>query len=111
MHQLEASSDVKFSLPSFSFNSNSIVGLDIGSSSVKAVELALKGKGKEFELTHLGVAKLPSEAIVQGAFLNSAAIVDADPRGDRERQDPHQERRGRGERPLGDRQEGEPARR
>jgi type IV pilus assembly protein PilM len=67
---------VKFALPGFSFNSNSIVGLDIGSSSVKAVELALKGKGKEFELTHLGVAKLPSESIVQGAFLNSGAIVD-----------------------------------
>jgi type IV pilus assembly protein PilM len=65
---------VKFALPSFSFNSNSIVGLDIGSSSVKAVELALKGKG--FELTHLGTANLPSESIVQGAFLNSAAIVD-----------------------------------
>jgi type IV pilus assembly protein PilM len=67
---------VKFALPSFSFNTNAIVGLDIGSSSVKAVELAVKGKGKEFELAHLGVAKLPSESIVQGAFLNSAAIVD-----------------------------------
>jgi len=67
---------VKFALPSISFNSNAIVGLDIGSSSVKAVELALKGKGREFELTHLGVARLPSESIVQGAFLNSAAIVD-----------------------------------
>jgi type IV pilus assembly protein PilM len=67
---------VKFSLPSFSFNSNSVVGLDIGSSTVKAVELAIKGKGRDFELTHLGVAKLPSESIVQGAFLNSSAIVD-----------------------------------
>jgi type IV pilus assembly protein PilM len=67
---------VKFSLPSFSFNPNSIVGLDIGSSMVKAVELSMKGRGKDFELTHLGVAKLPSEAIVQGAFLNSGAIVD-----------------------------------
>jgi type IV pilus assembly protein PilM len=67
---------VKFALPSFSFNSDSIVGLDIGSSSVKAVELAFKGKGKDFELTHLGTAKLPSESIVQGAFLNSGAIVD-----------------------------------
>jgi type IV pilus assembly protein PilM len=53
------------------------VGLDIGSSSVKAVELVRKGKNNEFELTHLGVAPLPSEAIVQGAFLNSTAIVDA----------------------------------
>jgi type IV pilus assembly protein PilM len=44
---------------------------------VKAVELVTKGKNKEFELVHLGVAKLPPEAIVQGAFLNSSAIVDA----------------------------------
>jgi type IV pilus assembly protein PilM len=52
------------------------VGLDIGSSSVKAVELSRRGRGKEFELTHLGVASMPAEAIVQGAFLNSSAIVE-----------------------------------
>jgi len=55
--------------------SNSIIGLDIGSSSVKAVELTAKAKG--IELQHVGVAKLPPEAIVQGAFLNSSAIVEA----------------------------------
>jgi type IV pilus assembly protein PilM len=66
---------VKLSLPKF--GSKSIIGLDIGSSSVKAVEIARKGKGKDFDLTHLGVAPLPPEAIVQGAFLNSSAIVDA----------------------------------
>ena len=55
----------------------SMVGLDIGSSTVKAVELTAKGKHREFELTHLGVAKLPADAIVQGAFLNSGAIADA----------------------------------
>ena len=54
-----------------------IVGLDIGSHSVKAVELALKSRSQEFELTHMGIAPLPPEAIVQGAFLNSAGIVDA----------------------------------
>jgi type IV pilus assembly protein PilM len=54
-----------------------VVGLDIGSSSVKAVELSRRGRGKEFELTHLGVAPMPAEAIVQGAFLNSSAIVEA----------------------------------
>ena len=66
---------MKLSLPNF--GSKSIIGLDIGSSSVKAVEISRKGKNKEFELTHLGVAALPPEAIVQGAFLNSSAIVDA----------------------------------
>ncbi len=55
--------------------SKSIVGLDIGSSTVKAVEIAMKGD--DFELTHMGIAKLAPEAIVQGAFLNSSAIVDA----------------------------------
>ena len=55
--------------------SRSIVGLDIGSSSVKAVEVAVKPKG--IELLHMGVAKLPPEAIVQGAFLNSGAITEA----------------------------------
>jgi len=65
---------VRFALPSF--GSKSVVGLDIGSSSVKAVELSRRGRSKEFELTHLGVALLPAEAIVQGAFLNSSAIVE-----------------------------------
>jgi type IV pilus assembly protein PilM len=60
-----------------SFGSKSMVGLDIGSSTVKAVELSSKGKGKVFELAHVGVARLAPEAIVQGAFLNSSAIVDA----------------------------------
>jgi type IV pilus assembly protein PilM len=55
----------------------SMVGLDIGSSTVKAVELTAKGRHGELELTHLGIAKLPAEAIVQGAFLNSGAIAEA----------------------------------
>ena len=60
----------------FSFGkSKSIVGLDIGSSSVKAVECAVKSKG--VEMVRVGVAKLPPEAIVQGAFLNSSAVVSA----------------------------------
>lgn len=67
---------MNFSLPSFGLNSDSVVGLDIGSSSVKAVELSLKGKGPEYELNHLGITNLPPESIVQGAFLNSGAIVD-----------------------------------
>ena len=66
---------MNFSLPSF--GKASVVGLDIGSSSVKAVEIAQKSRDKGFELRALGQAGLPSEAIVQGAFLNSSAIVDA----------------------------------
>ena len=59
------------------FAAKSMIGLDIGSSSVKAVEITAQGRGSGFELTHMGVAKLPSEAIVQGAFLNSSAIANA----------------------------------
>ena len=66
---------MKLTLPNF--GKQSLVGLDVGSSSVKAIELNLKGKDKGFELKSLGIAQLQSEAIVQGAFLNSSAIVDA----------------------------------
>ena len=62
-------------LPFGRFKSKSIFGLDIGSSSVKAVELKVGPKG--FDLLHLGVAQVPHEAIVQGAFLNAGAIADA----------------------------------
>jgi type IV pilus assembly protein PilM len=65
---------MNFSLPSF--GKASVIGLDIGSNSVKAVEIAMKSRDKGFELRGLGQAALPSEAIVQGAFLNSSAIVD-----------------------------------
>ena len=67
---------MQLSLPKFGFTKNSLVGLDIGSSTVKVVELAMKG-GRGFELKNLGIAPLPSEAIVQGVFLNSSAIADS----------------------------------
>ena len=57
------------------FGSRSLVGLDIGSSSVKAVEATPTEDG--FELLRVGTAPVPPESIVQGAFLNSGAIVDA----------------------------------
>jgi type IV pilus assembly protein PilM len=66
---------MEFSLPGF--GRKSVVGLDIGSSSIKAVEIALKGRDKGFELRNLGIAPMPPEAIVQGAFLNSSAIVES----------------------------------
>jgi len=51
------------------------VGLDIGSSSVKLVQLKEKKGG--FQLVAFGSAPLPPEAIVDGALMNSAAIVQA----------------------------------
>ncbi len=51
------------------------VGLDIGSSSVKLVQLKEKKGG--YQLLGFGSAPLPPEAIVDGALMNSAAIVQA----------------------------------
>lgn len=62
-------------LPFFSKSGSGVVGIDIGSSCVKAIELRRSGDG--YQLSRLGRAALPSEAIVQGAFLNTGAIVDA----------------------------------
>ena len=44
-----------------------LLGVDIGTSSVKTVQL--KHSGKKQELLHLGVAPLPPEAIVDGAIM------------------------------------------
>lgn len=51
------------------------VGLDIGSSSVKLVHLKETKRG--YQLVAYGAAPLPPEAIVDGALMNSAAIVQA----------------------------------
>ena len=51
------------------------VGLDIGSSSVKLIHLKEAKRG--YILEAFGVAPLPPEAIVDGALMNSTAIVDA----------------------------------
>ena len=59
----------------FLSKSQSLVGIDIGSSCVKVAEVVPRPKG--FELVAAGTAPMPPEAIVQGAFLNSSAIVEA----------------------------------
>lgn len=52
-----------------------LVGLDIGSSSVKLVELK-ESKGA-YELVNVGIAPLPPEAIVDNTLMDTAAIVEA----------------------------------
>jgi type IV pilus assembly protein PilM len=54
-----------------------LVGLDIGSSAVKAVELKPGGKGAEYALVNVGIEPLPPEAIVDGAIMDSGAVIDA----------------------------------
>src|SRR5437879_1237439 len=55
------------------------LGLDIGSSSVKLVGLKeTRRKGQiVYSLQHFGSKPLPQEAIVDGALMNSTAIVQA----------------------------------
>ena len=55
-----------------------LVGVDIGSSAVKAVELKAGGKGgAEYQLLNIGLESLPPEAIVDGAIMDSGAVIDA----------------------------------
>ncbi len=54
-----------------------LVGLDIGSSAIKVVELKAGGKGgAEYQLTNIGIEPLPPEAIVDGAIMDSGAVID-----------------------------------
>jgi type IV pilus assembly protein PilM len=52
-----------------------IIGLDIGSSSIKLVELK-EGKNG-YRLQNLAISTLPPEAIVDGALMDSVTIIDA----------------------------------
>jgi type IV pilus assembly protein PilM len=56
-------------------NAKSIVGLDIGSSAVKAVELKPAGKG--FRVAAFGTEPVPADSIVDGAIIDAAAVADA----------------------------------
>ena len=53
----------------------SLVGLDIGSSSVKAIELKPAGKG--FRVSALGVESVPPDSIVDGAIIDGGAVADS----------------------------------
>jgi type IV pilus assembly protein PilM len=51
------------------------MGLDIGSSAVKAIELKPSGKG--FKVTAFGVEPIPPDSIVDGAIIDGGAVADA----------------------------------
>jgi type IV pilus assembly protein PilM len=53
----------------------SLVGLDIGSSAIKAVELKTAGRG--YKVVTYGAEPLPRESIVDGAIIDAAAVSDA----------------------------------
>jgi type IV pilus assembly protein PilM len=54
----------------------SVVGLDIGSSGIKLIELKERRRG-EYQLAHLGFEPLSPEAIVDGSIMDSSLVVDA----------------------------------
>jgi type IV pilus assembly protein PilM len=53
----------------------SLVGLDIGSSAVKAVEL--KPAGKAYKVSAFGSEPVPPDSIVDGAIIDGGAVADA----------------------------------
>ncbi len=55
--------------------SKSVVGLDIGSSAVKAVELKTAGKG--FKVIAFAIEPVPPDSIVDGAIIDGTAVADA----------------------------------
>ena len=55
--------------------SKSVVGLDIGSSAVKAVELRAAGKG--YRVIAFAIEPVPPDSIVDGAIIDAAAVADA----------------------------------
>src|SRR5580765_1795122 len=55
--------------------SKAVVGLDIGSSAVKAVELKPSGKG--YKVSAVAIEPVPADAIVDGAIMDGGAVAAA----------------------------------
>ncbi len=58
-----------------SIRQKSLVGLDIGSSAVKAVELRTTGSG--YRVAAVGSEPVPPDSIVDGAIINSGVVSDS----------------------------------
>ena len=59
----------------FGRRAKSLVGLDLGSSAVKAIELKPVGKG--YKVTAFGSEPIPPDSFVDGAIIDGAAVVAA----------------------------------
>ena len=63
----------------FGLKSNkAVVGLDIGSYAVKAIELRVGTKGKRavYDVAKIGYEMLPRDAIVEGSIVDPTAVVE-----------------------------------
>ena len=56
------------------FGSKELIGLDIGSSSIKLAHV--KSTGSEYGVKKFGVFPLPPDAIVDGAIMDHASVID-----------------------------------
>ena len=56
--------------------SRNLVGLDIGDSSIKVVELKDMGRGRGYEVVRLGWEPLSNDAIVDGAIMDSQLVIE-----------------------------------
>jgi type IV pilus assembly protein PilM len=56
--------------------SKNLVGLDIGDSAIKAVEVKDLGRGRGHQLVNLAWEPLSSEAIVDGAIMDSGLVIE-----------------------------------
>jgi len=72
-----ANRKLDFSLTSFSLlgKPKAVVGLDIGSSAVKAIEM--KPAGKSYKVAAFGTEPIPPDSIVDGAIIDAAAVASA----------------------------------
>jgi type IV pilus assembly protein PilM len=61
----------------FFSRSKTLVGLDIGSSAVKVVELKELGKGRGYQLQNVAIEPLSPEAIVDGAIMDAGLVIEA----------------------------------
>lgn len=61
----------------FFSKSKNLLGLDIGSSAIKMVELKDLGKGKGSKLEKFGMEPLPAEAVVGGTIMDTGAVISA----------------------------------
>lgn len=57
------------------FSSKKLIGIDVGTSSVKLVELEESKTG--YRLKNFGIAKLPRETIVNGVVINAEPLIQA----------------------------------
>src|SRR6185503_14937981 len=55
--------------------SKAVVGLDIGSSAVKAVELKPSGKG--YRVAAFGIEPVPPDSIVDGAIIDAGSVAES----------------------------------